>query len=60
VTRAPAEAAVARKVRRHLLPPLFLLYVDAFLDRLNVGFVHSLRGSRKIFRAVSESSSARE
>jgi len=29
---------VARKVRRHLLPMLFLLYVVAYLDRINVGF----------------------
>jgi sugar phosphate permease len=27
-----------RKVRNHLLPLLFLLYVVAFLDRLNIGF----------------------
>jgi ACS family tartrate transporter-like MFS transporter len=29
---------LARKVRRHLLPLLFLLYVVAYLDRINVGF----------------------
>src|ERR1700722_11382351 len=28
----------ARKVRRHLLPLLFVLYVVAYLDRINVGF----------------------
>ena len=31
-------AALARRVRRHLLPPLFVLYVVAYLDRINVGF----------------------
>ena len=31
-------SALARKVRRHLLPLLFLLYVVAYLDRINVGF----------------------
>jgi hypothetical protein len=29
---------LVRKVRRHLLPLLFLLYVVAYLDRINVGF----------------------
>src|SRR6202451_1684837 len=29
---------LGRKVRRHLLPLLFLLYVVAYLDRINVGF----------------------
>src|SRR5580658_2963341 len=29
---------LGRKVRRHLLPWLFLLYVVAYLDRINVGF----------------------
>jgi ACS family tartrate transporter-like MFS transporter len=29
---------LAHKVRRHLLPLLFLLYVVAYLDRINVGF----------------------
>jgi ACS family tartrate transporter-like MFS transporter len=33
-----SEVAVARKLRRHLLPLLFLLYVVAYLDRINVGF----------------------
>src|SRR5258708_29685947 len=32
------SGAVARKVRRHLLPFLFMLYVIAYLDRINVGF----------------------
>jgi ACS family tartrate transporter-like MFS transporter len=29
---------IARKIRRRLLPFLFLLYVIAFLDRINIGF----------------------
>src|ERR1700719_2405428 len=29
---------LARKVRRHLLPLLFALYVVSYLDRINVGF----------------------
>ena len=33
-----ASGAIARKVRRHLLPFLFILYVIAYLDRINVGF----------------------
>ena len=32
------ESAVYGKVRRRLLPFLFLLYVVAYLDRINVGF----------------------
>ena len=36
-TLAPAQAALAR-VRRRLIPFLFLLYVVAYLDRVNVGF----------------------
>jgi ACS family tartrate transporter-like MFS transporter len=32
------NGAIARKVRRHLLPLLFLLYLVAYLDRINVGF----------------------
>jgi MFS transporter, ACS family, tartrate transporter len=31
-------ADLARKVRRHLLPLLFVLYVVAYLDRINIGF----------------------
>jgi ACS family tartrate transporter-like MFS transporter len=38
---APAEAALAR-VRRKLLPFLFVLYIIAYMDRINVGFA-SLR-----------------
>jgi MFS transporter, ACS family, tartrate transporter len=34
----PARKDLARKVRRHLLPLLFVLYVVAYLDRINVGF----------------------
>jgi MFS transporter, ACS family, tartrate transporter len=33
-----SAADLARKVRRHLLPMLFVLYVVAYLDRINVGF----------------------
>jgi ACS family tartrate transporter-like MFS transporter len=32
------DGAIARKVRHHLLPLLFLLYLVAYLDRINVGF----------------------
>src|SRR5438309_1385333 len=35
---APAAAAVLSKVRRRLIPFLFLLYIVAYLDRINVGF----------------------
>ena len=31
-------AQLSKKVRRHLLPMLFVLYVVAYLDRINVGF----------------------
>jgi ACS family tartrate transporter-like MFS transporter len=30
--------AIARKIRRRLLPLLFILYIAAYLDRINVGF----------------------
>ena len=33
-----AEAETIRKVRVRILPFLFLLYVFAFLDRVNIGF----------------------
>src|SRR5271155_5541358 len=33
-----AAADLAKKMRRHLLPLLFLLYIVAYLDRINVGF----------------------
>ena len=32
------DSSLARKVRRHLLPMLFLLYIVAYLDRINIGF----------------------
>src|SRR5258708_1385697 len=32
------QNAIARKIRRRLLPLLFVLYVVAYLDRINVGF----------------------
>ena len=35
---AMVTSDLALKVRRHLLPLLFLLYVVAYLDRINVGF----------------------
>jgi ACS family tartrate transporter-like MFS transporter len=41
------DAGLARKVRRHLLPLLFLLYVVAYLDRVNVGFA-SLTMNREL------------
>jgi ACS family tartrate transporter-like MFS transporter len=34
----PIEAATIRKVRIRLLPFLFVLYVVAFIDRINLGF----------------------
>lgn len=34
----PIEEAISRKVRRRLLPFLFVLYIVAFLDRINMGF----------------------
>jgi MFS transporter, ACS family, tartrate transporter len=33
-----AGAAIVRKVRRRLIPLLFLLYVVAYLDRINISF----------------------
>jgi ACS family tartrate transporter-like MFS transporter len=35
---ADPHAATARRIRRHLLPFLFVLYVIAYLDRINIGF----------------------
>jgi len=35
---ADADAALYRKVARRLIPFLFLLYLVAFIDRVNVGF----------------------
>src|SRR5439155_27314089 len=34
----PDASAVVGKVRRRLIPFLFLLYIVAYLDRINVGF----------------------
>ena len=42
-----SDAATARKARRHLVPLLFLLYVVAYLDRVNVGFA-SLTMNREL------------
>src|SRR2546421_4674054 len=36
--REMAPAAAQRKIPRRLLPFLFLLYVTAYIDRVNVGF----------------------
>jgi len=33
-----SETLVLAKVRRRLIPFLFLLYIIAYLDRINVGF----------------------
>jgi ACS family tartrate transporter-like MFS transporter len=41
------DEGTARKVRRHLLPLLFVLYVVAYLDRVNVGFA-SLTMNREL------------
>ncbi len=35
---APIETRTIRKLQIRLLPFLFLLYVVAFLDRINIGF----------------------
>jgi ACS family tartrate transporter-like MFS transporter len=32
------DAAIVRKVRRGILPFLFLLYIVSYLDRINIGF----------------------
>ncbi|HKF29428.1 MAG TPA: MFS transporter, partial [Candidatus Binataceae bacterium] len=50
---ALADAALA-KVRRHLLPFLFLLYIVNYMDRINVGFAslrmnHDLGLSDQVF-----------
>ncbi|HVA76858.1 MAG TPA: MFS transporter [Candidatus Binataceae bacterium] len=44
---AALEAAALAKVRRRLLPFLFLLYIVAYLDRINVGFA-ALRMNRAL------------
>lgn len=41
------DDATARKVRWHLLPLLFVLYVVAYLDRVNIGFA-SLTMNREL------------
>jgi ACS family tartrate transporter-like MFS transporter len=40
IETSPAQdlASAVRRVRRHLIPFLFLLYIFAYLDRINVGF----------------------
>src|SRR6195256_5020260 len=38
VTVAVETAAALAKARRRLIPFLFLLYIVAYLDRINVGF----------------------
>ena len=40
-SRNRTEAAVVAKAARKLIPFLFLLYIIAFLDRVNVGFAKS-------------------
>jgi MFS transporter, ACS family, tartrate transporter len=44
---ATDDEGIARKVRRHLLPLLFVLYVVSYLDRVNVGFA-SLTMNREL------------
>lgn len=36
--RAPIAKSLSARIRRRLLPFLFLLYVVAYLDRINIGF----------------------
>ncbi|HEV3307504.1 MAG TPA: hypothetical protein VGZ91_13785, partial [Candidatus Sulfotelmatobacter sp.] len=38
VVAKPMEAALIRKLRIKLLPFLFVLFVLAFIDRINLGF----------------------
>ncbi len=38
ITPTPAEAALLSRVRRRIIPFLFLLYIAAYLDRVNIGF----------------------
>jgi ACS family 4-hydroxyphenylacetate permease-like MFS transporter len=38
VSGEPSSESVVRKVSRRLIPFLFLLYVFAYLDRINIGF----------------------
>ena len=46
------ETAIYAKVRRQLLPFLFLLYVVAYLDRINVGFA-ALQMNRVVWTVPS-------
>src|ERR1700722_3984063 len=53
-----AHNAIPRKIRRRLLPLLFVLYVVAYLDRINVGFAaltmnHELRISSEQYGLLS-------
>ena len=52
----PIEAAAIRKLRIRLLPLLFVLYVVAFLDRVNIGFV-ALTMNRELAITASSSDS---
>jgi ACS family tartrate transporter-like MFS transporter len=38
VSSPDVHGSIARTIRRHLLPFLFVLYVIAYLDRINIGF----------------------
>lgn len=38
IATADAESRITSKLRRRLIPLLFLLYVVAYLDRINIGF----------------------
>src|SRR4029450_2826966 len=38
VSAGDVSTRTIRKVRNHLIPLLFLLYIIAFLDRVNIGF----------------------
>ena len=38
IASSPVEAATVRKLRIRLLPFLFVLFVVAFIDRINLGF----------------------
>lgn len=38
VAAGDVESRITRKLRRRLIPLLFLLYVVAYLDRVNIGF----------------------
>ena len=38
ISSVPLDARTTRKVRFRILPFIFLLYVIAYLDRINIGF----------------------